>query len=235
MKCTSDLKWKYLRETKLKYFDCRRNTPLSDYLEAIFPEYKFEYNYRMKKLELPTEYVYHQYVCDAICKEQKLVVEFDGLNHYMDSQVVLNDSYRDLWFRTLGYQVVRIPYWIQLSNLVIHDLFHVEVDQEMCKLDYCFYTPETDSVNLNATPGNMCELGRTRFVNEFNLFCLPIRTQIFNDLLTCSEHVDNSLVETIVPLYILNRLRLADVLTLFDLARIDTFTNLYRLSSVVNL
>jgi hypothetical protein len=73
------------------------------------------------------------------------------------------------------------------------------------------------------------------FVNEFNQFCLPIRTQIFNDLLTCSEHVDDSLGETIIPLYMLNRLRLVDVITLFDPARIESFTSLYRLSSAVSL
>jgi len=204
--CTPDTKWKYLRETTKKYFDAKKNTSLDVYLSSIFPDYEFQYNSSIKKSELPDNIRPRRYICDAISREHKLVVEFDGVNHYMDTKVVLNDLERDKWFQSLGYIVVRIPYWIQLSSDVIHDLFHVEVHDKFCELNYSFYFPETKSVDPNILPGNMCELGRERFIREFNKFSTKIQVQILEDLLMCLKNVDDSLVEYFLPKYVFDKL-----------------------------
>lgn len=183
MKCTPDLEWKYLRENEEKFFDPCRNTSLRSYLSSIFPQYSFDYQSSIYKCELPEYVSLRRYVCDAISRDLKLIVEFDGINHYRDSQVVLNDKQRDSWFFSLGYTVVRLPYWIQLSREVIFNLFGVTSECEYCKLDFSFYNPENDTVDVNTLPGNMCELVRTRFVREFNRFDASVRIQVFTYLL----------------------------------------------------
>lgn len=144
-----DGKWKYLREATAKDFDSSRNTSLDEYLETIFPDNQFLYNYTISKNDIPEGVIRKRYKCDAICKDLNLVVEFDGIHHYMDTQVVLNDTFRDNWFRSIGYNTIRIPYWLQLSNHVIKDLFDVNIDDYMCTLEYCFYNPEKQKVNYN--------------------------------------------------------------------------------------
>ncbi len=190
MICTPTTKWKYLRETSSKYFNPSRNTTLQEYLEAIYPGIEFEYQSSIKKNELPENTEPKRYVCDAISKDLHLVVEFDGLNHYNDTQICLNDIKRDEWFKSLNYRTIRIPYWIQLSKDVIETLFDIVVTQEFCQLDYSFYDPEHNRVNFNILPGNMCELGRRRFIREFNNFNLETRLQVYNDIMKCIGAVD---------------------------------------------
>ena len=53
----------------------------------------------------------------------KLVVEFDGDQHYRSSRVILGDVERDAFFTASGFRVIRIPYFVQLSHAVIMHLF----------------------------------------------------------------------------------------------------------------
>src|SRR5215472_16076094 len=46
----------------------------------------------------------------------KLVVEFDGDQHYRSSRVILGDVERDAFFTANGFRVIRIPYFVQLSR-----------------------------------------------------------------------------------------------------------------------
>lgn len=203
------IKWKYLRETDSKYFDPRVNTSLKDYLEVIFPHNTFEYNVSLKKDESPSDVEYKRYKCDALCRDLKLVVEFDGLNHYMDSHAVLNDFKRDLWFESIGYKTIRIPYWIQLSQDVVRDLFGVCLEHPLCEIAYSFYNIFTQKVNLDILPGNMCELGRQRFITEYYKFSTDVRVQINKDLRKClRELYSKELAEAALPEYLRRKIPL---------------------------
>lgn len=207
-RCTVNLdlqntKWKYLRETDNKYFDPRMNTSLKDYLEVIFPCNTFEYNISLKKDELPSGVEYKRYKCDALCRDLKLVVEFDGLNHYIDSHSVLNDVKRDSWFESIGYKTIRIPYWIQLSQNVVRDLFGIDLKDTLCEIAYSFYNVFTQKVDLDILPGNMCELGRQRFITEYYRFSTDVRIQIIKDLRKClCELYSQELAEAAFPKYL---------------------------------
>lgn len=204
-----NIKWKYLRETDSKYFDPRMNTSLKDYLEVIFPCNTFEYNISLKKDELPSGIEYKRYKCDALCRDLKLVVEFDGLNHYMDSHAVLNDIKRDSWFESIGYKTIRIPYWIQLSQNVVRDLFGVDLEDPLCEIAYSFYNVFTQKVDLDILPGNMCELGRQRFVTEYYKFSTDVRVQIDKDLRKClRELYSKELTEAALPEYLRRKMAL---------------------------
>ena len=211
MICTESTKWKYLREdVSSKSYRPSRNTSLAEYLYSIFPGETFVHDAVLDRSELPEGAALRHFRVDYICRARKLAVEFDGVNHYMDTQVCINDSVKDEWLKSAGYAVVRIPYWIQLSGEVIQDLFNIEVKDPYCELEYSFYDPENQKADLNILPGNMCELGRKRFISEFRKFSPRIRQQIVNDLNKCCEYVHEKygleMVENVLPKSILDNL-----------------------------
>ena len=53
---------------------------------------------------------------DYLCKELKLIVEFDGYHHYLDPYVIYKDNINTELLKDLGYNVIRIPFYIQLDN-----------------------------------------------------------------------------------------------------------------------
>jgi len=227
MKCTPETKWKYLRETDKKFYNPDRNTTLPEYLSAIFPNNKFEYNSSIRKDELPEGIEKHRYRCDAICRELKLIVEFDGINHYIDTSVAENDIKRDKWFKSIGYTTVRIPYWIQLSREVIQELFNIDIEDEFCTLPFSFYNPENDSVNLDILPGNMCESGRNRFIREFNSFSPVIQLQVLQDLQKCASTIRNErLIKMVLPSSIVDELDINYLWNLDLMNKMDKIENI---------
>lgn len=198
----SSVKWKYLRETNNKYYNPNRHTTLKEYLECIFPNDKFIYDTNLTKDLIVARNRcadYRRYRPDARCEELNLIVEFDGTSHYQDQKVVLTDIERDKYLKSLGYKVVRIPYWIQLSHDVINFLFGVDVDDEMCQLPYSFYNPDNCDSRIEICPGSMSEAGRDRFVKEFNEFPDNIKLQILHDLEMCIAHLPSD----VPPKYVL--------------------------------
>ena len=192
----SKLRWRYLRESDTKYFNPSRNTCLKDYLEHIFPDHAWIYDACMTKDIVQSrkhDSDVRRYRPDGRCEELNLIVEFDGLAHYQDQRVVISDINRDTWFESLGYTVVRIPYWIQLSRSVIYNLFHVDISEAMCTLPYSFYNPDTCDPCIEISPGSMSEAGRDRFVREFNLFDDSIKKQIMQDINECIKHLPTNI------------------------------------------
>ena len=59
-----------------------------------------------------------RYRWDFLCKTKNdtIVVEFDGFQHFTKASVISNDKHKDCIAEELGYKVVRIPYWVQLNN-----------------------------------------------------------------------------------------------------------------------
>lgn len=60
----------------------------------------------------------------------KLIVEFDGDLHYSVRKRQKVDIEKDSVYSKMGYKVVHIPYFVQLSSVVIKDLFGVEMEWE---------------------------------------------------------------------------------------------------------
>lgn len=46
----------------------------------------------------------------------KLIIEVDGLPHYQQPDIIKKDKEKTELYKKLGYKVVRIPYFIQLSK-----------------------------------------------------------------------------------------------------------------------
>lgn len=161
--------WGYLRETtEMAKKDgndpttglCR--TGLEEYLNVIFPNVddwihdksigvlngekcKFRPDYRSETL--------------------KMIVEMDGLPHYTSPQNIINDEIKNKRYKEAGYTVIRIPYFIQLSNEVVKQLFGVEVNIPLFDDSYT-----SMGIKNKNTPAYLCPLGIKRMAKEFKKF-----------------------------------------------------------------
>ena len=68
-------------------------------------------------------------------------------------------------YQNCGYKVVRIPYFIQLSNEAVKELFSVEVKEKL-------FNEEIPSLSINGqcSPAFLCKAGIERMARDFKRF-----------------------------------------------------------------
>jgi hypothetical protein len=95
----------------------------------------------------------------------KLIIEFDGLPHYQQPDTIKGDKEKTELYTNLGYKVVRIPYFIQLSKSAVKTLFDVELEKEL-------FDERIPSLGIKGrnTPAFLCGAGVKRMAEEFHLF-----------------------------------------------------------------
>lgn len=161
-------KWGYLRETKesadkavKKMKTGLYRTGLEEYLAVIFP--KIPADEWVHNKCVPG--IKRKFKPDYRCESPKLIVEFDGLQHYTNPDNILNDEEKDKIYREAGYKVVRIPYFIQLTNEVIEKLFGVTVKEQM-------FNPNVPSLGVSGknTPAFCCPAGIERMARVYKEF-----------------------------------------------------------------
>ena len=163
----------FLRETKVEAekFGVDKETGLNatgldEYLEEIFPNT----NDWVHDKEIPNIYFDgKKYKCrpDYRSEKIKMIIEFDGLPHYQNPDVILKDTEKDVIYAQYGYKVIRIPYFIQLTNEIIEKIFEVEVNKEMF--------PENIAcldIKYRNTPAYLCPLGIRRMAIDFKRLSL---------------------------------------------------------------
>ena len=94
------------------------------------------------------------------------VVEFDGDQHYWDSLKIKVDAEKDAVAHSLGYSVVRIPYWVQLTTETAQHYFGIQA-QISQDFPHGFITTKI-------FPASFSEMGVSRFSRE--LSALPENT-----------------------------------------------------------
>lgn len=154
-------KWGFLRETtelaKKAGIDKDTGlirTGLDEYLKVIFPN--------------TTDWIHdkvfgeHKIRPDYRSDSLKLVVEFDGLPHYKNPDSIEKDKKNQSIYESNGYKVVRIPYFIQLSNDVVEKLFEVKVKEPL-------FDANVPSLGINGrhSPAYLCPAGIRRMAKEF--------------------------------------------------------------------
>jgi len=170
-------KWGFLRETSAKAKKAGidnatglHRTGLEEYLEVIFPETKDwihdkalgEVNGRRCK-KRP----------DYRSEKLKLIVEFDGLQHYTNPDIIEKDIETTKLYMSFGYKVVRIPYFIQLTNKAVEKLFGKTVSQDL--FDEKISSLSTTGRN---SPAYLCPAGVKRMAEEFNKFTEQYKTNL---------------------------------------------------------
>ncbi|EER56197.1 hypothetical protein NEIFL0001_0538 [Neisseria flavescens SK114] len=100
----------------------------------------------------------------------KLIVEFDGSQHYQDVNVLFRDKEKDRIYQAMGYRIVRIPYFIQMTQELLHILFQQEFSYQQCY-------PHGFIDDNAVLPANFCELGIMQFqadLGRFDIYRLDI-------------------------------------------------------------
>lgn len=161
----------FLRETqkdaKKAGIDKEQNierTGLEIYLKIIFPEID-DWIHDQTVPNLMDNGKKSKVRPDYRSEKLKMIVEFDGLPHYQNVDTIINDEKKDKIYVTNGYKVVRIPYFIQLTNEVVYQLFGVKVKEQL-------FNPSIPSLGINGrySPAFLCPLGITRMAKDFIKF-----------------------------------------------------------------
>ena len=89
--------------------------------EYVSQEYKIDQKYNGKSLK--------RKAWDYFIKinGRKILVEFDGSQHYSEINRLRRDEGYQQIAEALGFEVIRIPYFIQLDTKLIEYYFHVEL------------------------------------------------------------------------------------------------------------
>lgn len=158
-------KWGFIRETKAKAEKAgidkdtgMHRTGLEEYLSVIFPEVETESWVHDKKVEGCKSNIRPDYQCEKL----RLIIEFDGLQHYQKPDRIKKDYENQKIYEDMGYKVVRIPYFIQLTNEVVAQMFGRTVDVPL-------FDPSIPSMGIKGvnTPAYCCPAGLVRMAREF--------------------------------------------------------------------
>lgn len=158
--------WGFLRETKALAIKAGidkdtgiKRTGLDEYLEVIFPNVK-----DWIRDKAFGEHDGHKYKIrpDYRSDSLKLIVEFDGLPHYKNPDSIERDKNNQIQYEKCGYQVIRIPYFIQLTNDVVKKLFKVDISEPL-------FDGSIPSLGINGqhSPAYLCPAGIRRMAKEF--------------------------------------------------------------------
>lgn len=161
--------WGFLRETKeiaekagndADTGLCR--TGLDEYLAVIFPEVDdWIRDKEIGMLNGKKRRMRPDYRSEIL----KLIIEIDGLPHYQSPENILKDEKNTADYEAGGYKVVRIPYFIQLTNLAVRKLFGRDVSEPLFDVSYSSLGPKGHN-----TPAYICGAGISRMAREFKDF-----------------------------------------------------------------
>jgi hypothetical protein len=160
--------WGFLRETREQAQKAGMDsdtglhrTGMEDYIKVIFPEIPENEWIHDKPFLATGKRIRPDYRCDRL----KLIIEFDGVQHYHKPDTIRKDAENQKLYEQLGYKVVRIPYFIQLTNEVVKTMFDREVEQPL-------FDPTIPSMGVRGrnTPAYCCPAGLERMAKEFHKY-----------------------------------------------------------------
>lgn len=164
-----NIKWGFLRETKIMAEKAGidmdtglHRTGLEDYLKIIYPNIN---DWIHDKALGKINGVSYRSRPDYRSEYLKLIIEFDGLPHYTNPDIIENDTKNTNLYTGFGYKVVRIPYFIQLTNKVVETLFGVKISENL----FDGIVPSLGIKGRN-TPAYLCPAGIQRMAEEFKKF-----------------------------------------------------------------
>lgn len=155
---------------------------LGDALQIIYPSFNFVRDQKIKNSNI-------LYRPDYYCGELNLAIEFDGYLHYTDAKTIYRDGIKDLALYNMRINIVRIPYFVQLSDVVINLLFGIRVK-------YPQNYPHGFIDKRAVLPANFCELGILKFKSDLDRFNC-IKDDIIHSLI--SRFDEKSTIECVLP------------------------------------
>jgi len=114
---------------------------------------------------------------DYRSERHSLIVEFDGDQHYRSAKHVIEDKARDQILADAGYRIIRVPYFVQMTEPVIGHLFGNLITNRARFKDF----PHGFITDAVVFPADFCELGIERFLADLSRFA-AIRDDILASL-----------------------------------------------------
>ena len=124
---------------------------------------------------------------DYRCEINKLIVEFDGDSHYCKAARIISDNTKDAEFINLGYKIVRIPYFIQITSDVLRHIFNLNKP----------FTQQYPNGFIDPAailPADFCELGVKKFLEDLEIFSFHKNEIIASLIQKVKEKKDVNLV-----------------------------------------
>ncbi|WNK19590.1 hypothetical protein P1P91_12200 [Halomonas piscis] len=119
--------------------------------------------------------------------DQTTVVEFDGDAHYWNSLKIKVDKEKDGVASKLGYRVVRVPYWVQLTTETLAYYFGLKAEIEQ-DFPHGF-------IATKIFPASFSELGVGRFQRELSSLPSNVNEAVIASLKDrAQEHGDEYVV-----------------------------------------
>lgn len=125
---------------------------------------------------------FHRYRPDVRIERLNLVVELDGINHFQSVKVIMSDRDKDEFLTSLGYKVIRIPFFIQLTTEIIEYYFGItNVKGSVCKCGFYSRTNNPSTLNPNM-PANFSSLGYQKYLKIVENLPIKSRNEIENSI-----------------------------------------------------
>lgn len=160
----------YLRETNEDAVKAGKDlstgierTGLDIYLKVIFPDVDDWIH------DEPIGLLFNDKICrrrpDYRSDKLKLIIEYDGIQHFTSPAQIKRDKETTDIYTSLGYEVIRIPYFIQLTNAAAYKLFGRKIKEPLFDVNY----PSLSIENKN-TPAFLCLAGINLMAEYFIKF-----------------------------------------------------------------
>lgn len=167
----------------------KNQTSLKDYMNYVFPEDEVVCDERIpddiqidRCNKFNVKYNKNKYRPDARIESRSLIVEFEGVQHFQNVSTIYKDDVRDDYLTSIGYKVVRIPFYVQLTTDMIKFYFDVDVKYGS-EVKSGFYSLTSDPAALNPNcPASFSILGYQKFLNNFRDYPESTKQEIIDSL-----------------------------------------------------
>jgi hypothetical protein len=121
-------------------------------------------------------------------REGSVAVEYDGDEHYRNALKIKVDREKDELAHAAGVQVVRFPYWVQLTTTTMKHYFGID-----CEIAQDF---PHGFITTKIFPASYCELGVARFLEEFRSLPSEVRAAV---ALSLRDRAEEHRLEYVLP------------------------------------
>jgi hypothetical protein len=105
---------------------------------------------------------------------ERILVEYDGDEHYRNTTVIRVDRAKAKLASEHGFRTIAFPYWLQLDTFALKHFFGFDADIVQ-DFPHGFITTKL-------FPASFCELGVTRFQEEFSRLPLQLQRPVLESL-----------------------------------------------------
>jgi hypothetical protein len=119
----------------------------------------------------------------------KYLIEFDGYQHYTQSEVFIRDSYKDATWEVKSEinKVIRIPYFVQLTTETFKYYFDDLLKDLSVEVEVTSNYPHGFIDKKAILPANFCSIGERRFFSEVEYLPFSVVDSIVSSLMKINK------------------------------------------------